>query len=864
MTNQNLFQNSIGRLFQQNNYQKKIDQIKSQSAIFSTKTEEELKEIIEKIKRRLNEENLNDILPDWFAVTQEISFRTIGLKHFDTQLLSGMLLHQGKVVEMKTGEGKTLASTLAVSLNSLSQKGVHVVTVNEYLAQRDQQSMGKIYKGLGLTTGLILDTYSTIKKQNGYNSDITYLTNSQVVFDYLRDSSSYEKQNLVQRPFNYCVIDEIDSILIDEARTPLIISENVGASNFQKLSQANELSCLLKKDIDFKVDEKRREVELTAGGYQLATQLLGKTTLFDPSDSYMLEILNALKANFVFKLNKDYMLIENKVVIVDEFTGRVMPDRRWSQGIHEAVEVKENVPVGDITKTKTGITYQNFFTLYPKLGGMSGTAVTTASEFDEIYKLKVVEVPTAKEMIRKDLPDLVYQTGAAKWKAVLEQTKECFQKGQPILIGTPNVEKSDIIAALLKASRIPHQILNAKPENVARESEIVALAGERFGVTIATNMAGRGTDIILGGNPIFKVKNRLLKFIESLKLNLVLETPPEVTDMLQTLLKDYQENKSLEQLEEDCKNLPYSLETSFPSLTNLYNYFYKIESTVWKEENRRVQELGGLFVLGTERSETRRIDNQLRGRSGRQGDPGTSQFYVSLEDDLIKIFGGDNIKKVVDLLLDDKDSPIQGNLLTNSLAKAQEKVELYYFETRKNVFEYDEVINDQRKRIFKARKEILCQKNYETDFLYVSESFLDQYFSKSTHKEKRIAGDIDTWFGNYSDRGNKTSQEENKNDGKKYNEAWISADLRYAHANQYDKRLLRKIKGKAVLEIIDFYWTEHIERMSFIRETIGWRSYGQQNPLIEYNVEAVNSYKAMYEQIQFCMIYYFLTESLLK
>ena len=835
-----------------------INNIKLQANLLTQKTDDELAIHIEKIKKRVVKEGLDSIIVDWFAVVQEISFRKIGLRHFDTQLLAGLLLHEGNIVEMKTGEGKTLASTLPVSLNALTKKGVHVVTVNEYLAERDQKWMGKIYKGLNLTVGLNKSEYSTVQKRKGYQADITYVTNSEVVFDFLRDSSSYNLKDVVQRPFNYCVIDEIDSILIDEARTPLILSTTNDETNINKLYLAKAIANILQKDIHFQVDEKRRDVNLTELGYQEAKTRLGKKSLYDPDDPWILELLNALKAKYIFKLNKDYIVLNNKIVIVDEFTGRIMEDRRWSMGIHEAVEIKEKVQLGGGTKTKSSITYQNFFTLYPKLAGMTGTGKTTEKEFQDIYNLEVIVLPTAKPMLREDRSDFVYQTELSKWKAVLKQTQECFKKGQPILIGTSSVEKSEFLSDLFKISNIPHQVLNAKPENVIRENEIVALAGERFAVTIATNMAGRGTDIILGGNPLFKVKQRLTEYLFQNK-ELTSENPLNI--FVNEIYKEYQEQKTLLILENEIKNLPYSLETALPSLKRLYDLFYEESYTFWQKENEIVKNLGGLFVLGTERHETRRIDNQLRGRAGRQGDPGKSQFYVSLEDDLIKIFGGDSIRRWVEYLIDDKDSPLESNLLTSSLENAQKKVELYNYDLRKNIFQYDDILNNQRKQIFKARNEILCENIYQDLFLRYSEAFFDEQIVKETEKFKIKNFDFfhmsEKWFDSYSTYTSSILKPQNSLDF--YNEIWISNDLRFAQSNFYQLGFLKSTRGTIILSVIDFYWTEHIERMNYIRETINWRSYGQQNPLIEYNIEAFKSFKLMFEEIQRCMLYYFLS-----
>jgi preprotein translocase subunit SecA len=827
--------------------QKLVSEIKNASNVLKEKSIEELELLIQKTKQRAEKESLENVLVDWFALTQEISYRTIGLRHFDTQLLAGIILHEGKIVEMKTGEGKTLASTLAVALNALSKKGVHVVTVNDYLAERDQKLMGKIYQGLGLTVGLVKSTSTTLEKQKSYQSDITYLTNSELVFDYLRDSSSYNLNEVVQNPFNFCIIDEIDSILIDEARTPLILSTSTNNNNKNKLYLAKKIASILTKGSDFEIDEKRREINLTENGYKNIKEKLGKKTLYDTEDPWILEILNALKAQYVFRKNKDYIVLNNKILIVDEFTGRVMEDRRWSMGIHEAMEAKENVEIGGGTKTKTSITYQNFFTLYPKLAGMTGTAKTTEKEFQDIYNLEVVVLPTSNPLIRKDMSDLVYQTELAKWKAVLNMSKTCFEKGQPVLIGTATVDKSEFLSDLFKLSKIPHQILNARPENVKRESEIVAQAGEKYAITIATNMAGRGTDIILGGNPIFQVKQTIIELLLENKENNI---DTNIFNFIQNIKKDYENN--LTGLEQDVFNLPYSLEDCLLSLKNFYDHLYKDYSIRWKEENKEVKELGGLFVIGTERHETRRIDNQLRGRSGRQGDPGASQFVISLEDELIKIFGGDNIKRWVEYLIQDKDVPLESNILTNSLEEAQKKVEVYNYDLRKNVFQYDDILNVQRKQLFSSRKEILCKNVTHELFLRYSETSLDEMNLDETIKEERIEKQLDS-YSTYKTKLNKKDL---------YCEAWIWSDLQFAIGNSYQLGFLKNSRITNILSILDFYWTEHIERMNYIKETISWRSYGQQNPLLEYNNEAFRSFNIMFNQIRSSMLYYFLNKKI--
>ena len=862
---------------------KYIYQIKQEAELISQLSDEELNGKIENIRQRAYRTEVDNVLVPWFAVVQEIAWRKIGLRHYETQLLAGIHLHTGKIVEMKTGEGKTLASTLPVALNALTKKGAHVVTVNEYLAERDYNWMGKIYKALNLSVGLIKSGSSISEKKKSYQADITYLTNSELVFDYLRDSSTLDPRQLVQRDFNYCILDEIDSILIDEARTPLILSMPEGKSNIRKLFLSKTIAHALMKDIHFELDEKRRDIHLTEKGYQEVKEKLGKESLYDVKDPWILEILNALKAKHLFQLNKDYMILNKKIVIVDEFTGRVMEDRRWSMGIHEAVEMKENLPIGNITKTKSSMTYQNFFTLYPKLSGMTGTAKTAEKEFQDIYGLDVVVLPTSKPMARKDLSDLVYQTEFSKWKAVLGKAKECFQKGQPILIGTANVEKSEFLSELFVNSGIPHEILNAKPENIFRESEIVAQAGQPYAVTIATNMAGRGTDIILGGNSSFIVK-QILQFqfsqVDPSVDNLMNQFPSfknkqiwaendvaHILTLANPVLEQYQQSL-VSQLQEDISNLPYSLDQCLSSLQILYNYIHQKISIQCKEQNNLVKTLGGLYVLGTERHETRRIDNQLRGRAGRQGDPGISQFFVSLDDELIKVFGGDKIRNWLNYLLDDKDTPLESTFLSQSLEQAQEKVELYNYDLRKNVFQYDEIMNSQRKNFFQARKELLSDPVNTQFLLRYTEFEFEQAFEFKRNKNlfltTRLQEGEEQFFAQYEGCFPYLNQVENfKNfDFSPVNvldELWISLDLKFGTGNTYFGKSRGVLpRNEIILTILDFFWTEHIERMDYIRDTINWRSYGQQNPLIEYNVEAFASYQLMLEKIRQSLLYYFL------
>lgn len=784
----------------------KLNQIKSKAENLKKNDEEELMHFREKL---LKTEDFDLIQSDWFALVQELSARKLGLRHYDPQLLAGLLLSDGKVIEMKTGEGKTLASTLAISYQALEKKGVHAITVNDYLAERDQQSMGKLYKALGLTSGLIKSTDSFFKKKQNYKADITYVTNSEVVFDYLRDSNAYDCSQLVQRPFSFCIIDEIDSILIDEARTPLIISAPISSENFslektnlRKLVKANLLAQKLEKDHDFIFDEKTREVSLTANGYQKACSFLQKISLYDVLDPWILSVLNSLKANYAFKKNKDYIVLNNKVSIIDEFTGRIMEDRRWSLGLHEAIEIKENLEPGVGNKTKISITYQNFFPLYPCFTGMSGTAKNVEKELQRIYKLDVVVLPTLKPIIRKDFPDVVFLSQSAKWKAVLKKAQDCFQKGQPILIGTTSIEKSEFLSELFHISKIPHNLLNAKPENLKSENQIIAQAGQKYAVTIATNMAGRGTDILLGGNLEFRIQQEISK-------NLF-----DKYDILEA----YKEKQEI--LKRHIDNLPYSLSECHKSLQKVYHELFDSFIQKWKKENQEVKNLGGLFVLGTERHENRRIDDQLRGRAGRQGDPGSSQFFISLDDELLQNFGGKKIKNWITSFLQDENIPLESNSLTKSIRQAQEKLENQHYEIRKNIFDYDEILNFQRIIFFSSRQNLLLEKNYGDLFL--------------RYQEKQL-------------------QVSNCDE---FQTAWIENDLNFSELNAYSFCIF----PEEILQIIDDFWTEHIEQLEFIRDTITWKSYGMQNPLNEYNLTAFLFFKKLFTKINFFFSNFFLID----
>ncbi len=789
----------------------------------------DLKGEIEKLKEKTDEELIfytqklknssNNLIP-WFALVQEISSRSLGLRHFETQLLAGLYLTTGNVVEMKTGEGKTLASTLAISYKALEKKGVHVVTVNEYLAERDEKWMGKLYKNLGLTSGLVKSTNTFLEKKKSYNADITYLTNSELVFDYLRDCTAYTSSQLVQRPLSFGIIDEIDSILIDEARTPLILSSAEENKNKGKFFKAKQIASTLEKDKDFLIDDKIRDISLTEKGYQKVQKFLGKKTLYDPYDAWVFYIVNSLKASYIFKKNKDYIVNNGKILIVDEFTGRIMEDRRWSMGIHEAIETKENLELGGITKTKVSITYQNFFPLYPCFSGMTGTAKTIEKELKSIYNLKIVAIPTMKPLVRKDLSDNVFIDQSSKWKAVVEQSKKCFLEGQPLLVGTTSIEKSEFLSQLFKFANIPHELLNAKPENLKRENEIIAQAGKRYAVTIATNMAGRGTDIILGGNLDFEVSRKILEMFS------------KKTVEMDIIKKEYGPQEDL--LFSDIQNLPYSLEDSRPSLRALYKKLLESATLKWKKENKKIKELGGLFVLGTERHETRRIDDQLRGRAGRQGDPGISQFFVSLDDDLLKIFGGSNLQNWMRYFTTEQDGPLESSFLTNSIEKAQEKVENFNYEIRKNLYEYDEILNLQAKIFFSSRKELLFQ-NMSKFFLYSKENHFDTFSSFSNLSFTQE-------FGSYS----KFIFQKNSNFCSKYQYFWTQNHKNFIDLNSYHL----SFSYQNFFILVDNIWNRHIEQVAYMRDTVTWKSYGQQNPLTEYNLTSFKFFSHLFQNLR--------------
>ncbi len=784
-----------------------VEQITSLEAKVTNLSDEQLRDQTEEFKRRLQAgETLDDILPESFAVVREVSRRRLKMRHFDVQMLGGIVLHEGKIAEMKTGEGKTLVATLPVYLNALEGKGVHVITVNDYLAKRDTQWMGPIYGFLGLSIGVIqhdssfiydptyfstdkrLDFLKPCSRKEAYLADITYGTNNEFGFDYLRDNMKYDISDYCQRELNYAIVDEVDSILIDEARTPLIIS-GPSEESTDKYYKIDRIIPKLQKDADYTIDEKARTAILTEEGNIKVERLLGVGNLYDPANIELVHhVLQALKAHTLFKRDVDYIIKDGEVIIVDEFTGRLMPGRRWSDGLHQAVEAKEDVKIESENQTLATITFQNYFRMYKKLAGMTGTADTEAEEFAKIYNLEVVVVPTNEPMIRVDNPDTVYNTEKAKFNAVIKEIEELHQKGQPVLVGTVSIENSEVLSHLLKKKGIPHSVLNAKYHE--NEAEIVAQAGRSSAVTIATNMAGRGTDIVLGGNP------------EGLAREYLKDK------------KDYTEDdfqQALSKAQEVCSN-----------------------------DRDKVVSLGGLHILGTERHEARRIDNQLRGRTGRQGDSGSSRFYLSLEDDLMRIFGSDRISGLMNRLGMEEDIPIENKIVTKAIENAQKRVEAHNFDIRKHLLEYDDVMNKQRKEIYSFRKELLQGDNLKDRIFSMIDEVVDEmisiYCSEDKHGEGwDLKGLSDAVYGIFSIVPNVTPSDSNS-----LREA-LSLQIRDAYErkeSEIGSEMLRYIEKILLLQVVDSQWKDHLLAMDHLKEGIGLRGYGQRDPLAEYKKEA--------------------------
>lgn len=785
------------------NIVKKANELEKNYIVMS---DDGLKEQTNILKSRLKAgETLDQILPYAFAVVREAGKRTLGIRAFDVQLIGGIVLHQGKIAEMKTGEGKTFVAVFAAYLNALEEKGVHIVTVNDYLAKRDAEWMGQVYRFLGLSVGCVLQNMGDDSRRAAYNCDITYGTNSEFGFDYLRDNMKIFKEELCQREFNFAIVDEVDSILIDEARTPLIIS---GATNDNSKLYL-DVNNIIKNISDelCVVDEKERTVVLTEEGNEWVESKLKNNKIID-ENSGLYDLVNvdivhhvnqALKAHKLFKNEVDYMVKDGQVLLVDEFTGRIMDGRRFSDGLHQALEAKENVKIQNENQTLASITYQNYFRMYPKLSGMTGTAMTESVEFEYIYNLKVVEIPTNLPVRRKDEDDVIYKTELEKYKAIVRQIKECYEKGQPVLVGTVSIEKSEKLSKLLKAEKIPHNVLNAKYHE--REAYIVAQAGKPYSITIATNMAGRGTDIKLGGSV------------------------------------DFEEIKNDETLTDEEKS------------ARINDLTKKLE-----EDKQKVIDSGGLFILGTERHESRRIDNQLRGRSGRQGDAGVSKFFLSLEDDLMRIFGSDRLASMLTKLGLKDDEAIVHPWISKSLEKAQKKVENIHYEMRKNVLKYDDVVNTQRKVIFEQRKDIMFANSIDPEIRYIindkNKELLDIYIPNKSHVDEWDMDGLDSeltriygFNSNYKEYVkttlNVSKEEILRQLNKKVNDIF---DDKF---NEYGEKIVNTMQKHIYLLTIDRFWKDHLYSLDKLRESIGLRAYGQKDPLLEYKKEAYDMFETL-------------------
>jgi preprotein translocase subunit SecA len=837
-----------------NQYQTLINQINSLETNLKTLTDTELRNKTFQLKKQYKEKiDLNALIAESFAITREASFRTLGLRHFDVQLIGGLVLNSGKISEMRTGEGKTLVATLPAVLNALTNKGVHIVTVNDYLASRDQISMGQIYRFLGLNTGLIQEDMTFRERQKNYAADITYVTNNELAFDYLRDNMASNLNQVVLPPFNYCIVDEVDSIFIDEAQVPLIISQAVETC-IDKYIVAAEVAEYLEVNVHFKVDEKNRNIILTEQGTTQIEKILQIEDLYNPNDPWIPYILSAIKATALFFRNVHYIVQNNQIVIVDEFTGRIMPDRRWNEGLHQAIEAKESVPIRQNTETAASITYQNFFLLYPKLSGMTGTAKTSELEFEKIYGLSVEEIPTARTNLRKDLADFVYKDSLTKWTAIAKECKSIAKTKQPILIGTTTVENSEMLADLLKEYQLSYRLLNAKPENVKRESEIVAQAGEIGSITIATNMAGRGTDIILGGNITFKVRKQLYKIIVYYKSQKVLTTDIEFTSqkVLSVLKSLFTESKFLSLSstgilkflnEIDQIRIPKTAyECSIKFLLTQLSQFEKKTQTL---NNKIVKNLGGLYIIGTERNNSRRIDNQLRGRCGRQGDPGTSRFFLSLEDSLFRNFGSSNLQNFMQSQLLD-DLPLESNLLTKSLDAAQKRVEERDYDGRKYLFDYDDILNKQRNIVYYERRKLLESQSLRQTILAYGEQVIKDIINLL--KDDKFYKDGSGIEELFKTRLVSLKYDLNTLDSFElktylFQEFWLSYETKVLEFEICEIGLIRSFERTIILYYTDIAWKEHLQKIALLRDAVGWRSYGQRNPLFEFKEEAYNLFQ---------------------
>ena len=895
-------------------YQPDITEINLLEEDIKPLSDEQLKAKTVEFKQRLaNGETLDDILPEAFAVVRESGRRVLGLRHFDVQLQGGIILHNGQIAEMKTGEGKTLVATLPGYLNALTGQGVHVITVNDYLARRDAEWMGQVHRFLGLSVGLIQSTMTPSERKKNYGCDITYVTNSEIGFDYLRDNMATSMAEVVQRPFNFCVIDEVDSILVDEARTPLIISGQVERPT-EKYLQAAEIAFALQKDEHYEVNEKDRNVLLTDEGFAESENQLGVTDLFDPEDPWAHFMFNAIKAKELFLKDVNYIVRNDEVVIVDEFTGRVLPGRRWSDGLHQAIEAKEHVEIQPETQTLATITYQNLFLLYPKLGGMTGTAKTEEVEFEKIYKREVTIIPTNRIRRREDLSDMVFKTEPGKWGAIAKECAEMHENGRPVLVGTTSVEKSELLSRLLKEMAIPHELLNARPENVEREAEIIAQAGRSGAVTIATNMAGRGTDIILGGNSEYMARLKLREYFmprivspddddsfsiqrvsglptggsgggqgfvpgkkvktwraspEIFPTQLTKETEQLLKAAVEVAVKAYGE-RSLPELEAEDK-VAVAAEKAptddvvIQKLREAYQQVKHEYEEFTSREHDQVVSRGGLHVIGTERHESRRIDNQLRGRAGRQGDPGTTRFFLSLEDNLLRIFGGDRVAGLMNAFQVEEDMPIESGMLTRSLEGAQKKVETYYYDIRKQVFEYDEVMNNQRRAIYAERRRVLEGQDLKEQVIKYAEKTMDDivdyYINPDLPSEEweldKLVDKVKEFVYLLADMQPSQLEDMVVTEIKAFlhEQARIAYDLKEAQIDQIQLGLMRQAERFFILQRIDTLWREHLQQMDALRESVGLRGYGQKDPLIEYKSEGYELFLDMMVNIRRDVVY---------
>ncbi|MBR6647675.1 MAG: preprotein translocase subunit SecA [Clostridia bacterium] len=810
---------------------------------FKALSDDELKAKTKEFKERLSKgETLDDILPEAFAAVREASSRVLGMRHFYVQILGGIVLHQGRIAEMKTGEGKTLVSTLPAYLNALSGKGVHIVTVNDYLARRDSEWMGKVFKFMGLTVGLVVHDVEHDDKKAAYEADITYGTNNEFGFDYLRDNMVIYKNQMVQRGHNFAIVDEVDSILVDEARTPLIISGAGDKSTdlYTIVDRfAKQLTKLVIKETDKKslndeieedyiVDEKANTATLTQHGIKKAERAFNIENLSDPENLTLSHHINqAIRANGIMKRDKDYVIKDGQIIIVDEFTGRLMHGRRYSDGLHQAIEAKEGVKVERESKTLATITFQNYFRLYDKLSGMTGTAQTEEQEFQEIYKLDVIVIPTNRDLIRQDLSDVIYKTEKGKYDAVVKQVKECYEKGQPVLVGTVTIEKSEQLSSLLKRQGIKHEVLNAKHHE--KEAEIVAQAGKFGAVTIATNMAGRGTDIMLGGNAEFMAKK------EMKKLEYSDELIAEATSFGDTCDEEIKEARKL-----------------FSQLLEKYKEEIKPEA-------EKVREAGGLFIIGTERHESRRIDNQLRGRAGRQGDPGKSRFYISLEDDLMRLFGSERMQTVVGALGLEEDQPIEHKMLTGAIENAQKRVESNNFQIRKHVLQYDDVMNQQREVIYKERQKVLNGENVKDNILNMLKELtretVDRFSGGSDVPDDwNMAGISEYLEKIFLPPGSLEFSREDLEylDKEELIEkiVAIGTEIYEQKEEEFTSENMRELERIVLLRSVDRKWMDHIDDMDQLRHGINLRAYAQRDPIVEYKFEGYNMFEEMIAAIR--------------